>query len=111
TLGERIALADAPPGPWYVVAKDVARNQLVVAKERAVPIEGASLQFGEANWFTEPGEMLTAQYRYHGPVVHGALSTDEQAFIPEGPLPEPAAPGQSLVFYQGERLLGGGILC
>ena len=112
TLGARIALAGAEPGPWYVTAKDVAENRLIVSKERIPKQATPTLSITNANWFgvVEADKGIEAQYRYHGPLVRGALREDLQGFIPETALPEPPAPGQSLVFYQGDRLIGGGII-
>ncbi len=111
TLGERIALTDAPGGPWYVVRKDIKKNEVVVAHEReAVSSKGIALS--SVNWLTHltPGEQVTAQYRYHGPLVAGTLDTSSTTFLPDDVLPEPLASGQSLVVYRGEECLGGGII-
>lgn len=112
TLGERIALSNALPGPWYVVRKDIEKNVLVVSKERNALTSPQGITLTEANWFdhSEPGERLAAQSRYHGPKVFGSLSEDRSVFTPDAVLPEPIAPGQSLVVYRGERVLGGGII-
>ena len=109
TLGERIALPVS--GPWYVVRKDLERNILTVSHERG---EGRrdTISLSEANYFITPkqGARLTAQFRYHGPSISGALSEDRTSFAPDAPLPEPAASGQSLVIYDGDRCVGGGII-
>lgn len=113
TIGERVALTDAPPGPWYVIRKDISRNVLVVSRERAQ--EGAhatEIALTETNWYIKPTDdmQVEAQYRYHGPLVNGTYSTTRDVFIPLSPLPEAIAAGQSLVLYDGEVCLGGGII-
>ena len=45
-----------------------------------------------------------AQYRYRGPRVAGRLHGSR--FVAASPLPEPAAPGQSVVFYLDDELAG-----
>lgn len=110
TLGERVALTDAVAGPWYVVAKDVEANQLVVSKERTTQIPAESIGLTHTNWFEDTGGTLSAQYRYHGPVIEGTLSMDRSEFVPANPLPEPLAPGQSLVLYRRDMVVGGGII-
>jgi tRNA-specific 2-thiouridylase len=111
TLGSRVPLENAQPGPWYVVRKDIERNQLIVSKERNVESSTGSLQLTDTNWFTEDTSGIpSAQFRYHGPLIEGMLSEDRGEFRPSLPFPEPLASGQSLVLYRGEELLGGGIL-
>lgn len=111
TLGERIALQDAPQGPWYVVSKDIEKNVVVVSHARA-SVERTGLKLTSVNWFTKPeaGETLSAQYRYHGPLVEGTYDDATHVFTPSTLLPEPAAAGQSLVLYREDECLGGGII-
>lgn len=106
TIGERIALADATPGPWYVLKKDIARNVLIVGKE--IPGTHDALTLEGMNLLGDASGMLEAQYRYHGPRVQGRLSGS--VFTPEGALAEPVAAGQSLVLYRGDTCIGGGII-
>lgn len=109
TLGERVALTGAPPGPWYVIQKDLTANELIVSKERAVPTPAEGIAFTDANWFSEHnGRQISAQHRYHGPLIEGRIEVNR--FLPIGVLPEPAASGQSIVFYVGEECIGGGII-
>jgi tRNA-specific 2-thiouridylase len=108
TLGERVALTDAVPGPWYVVGKDIERNMLTVSHERLAPEARPEIRFVQQNWLGDAEGPLQAQYRYHGPRVQGYWK--DGAFVPEEPLPEPIAPGQSLVLYRGDELIGGGII-
>jgi tRNA-specific 2-thiouridylase len=104
TVGERI-VRDGEP--WFVVGKDADTGELKIAKERSVTTGAQGIAFVNANWIENAEGELTAQYRYRGPVVHGAISGD--AFI-TADLSEPVAVGQSLVFYRGGTLIGGGII-
>ncbi len=109
TLGERVALAAALPGPWFVLAKHIDSNELVVGRTRlSVDPSHRSVPFHDTNWFERPSQAREAQTRYHGPHIQGLVSGE--AFIPQGTLPEPAASGQSIVFYDGDRAIGGGII-
>ena len=109
TLGERVGLIKGPPGPWYVVKKDLATNTLTVSKERDVLSQTSGIAFNQANWLQEiPDHTVIAQYRYHGPRIEGRVH--ENVFTPLNPLPEPVAPGQSIVFYQDSQVIGGGII-
>ncbi|HEY0010574.1 MAG TPA: tRNA 2-thiouridine(34) synthase MnmA [Candidatus Paceibacterota bacterium] len=110
TLGERIALRDSTPGPWYVVRKDMEANTVTVSGVRDTPDERAKLPLIDTNWFRgiAPSGRVLAQYRYHGPRVAGTFAPP--SFTPETPLPEPVAAGQSLVLFDGDTCLGGGII-
>lgn len=112
TLGERATLSAAMPGPWYVVGKDMDHNTITVSKDRMLDQAPATLRLSSTNWFSIPGEgeVLEAQYRYHGPRVRGTYDATTDTFIPESPLTEPIAPGQSLVLYRGDVVVGGGII-
>jgi len=112
TLGERVSLLDAPPGPWYVVAKDMKTNTLTVAHAVQEQPARQEIRLTHTHLLTTTAVEgdLEGQYRYHGPRISGRLSADAQSFIPTTALPEAAAPGQSLVFYRGNELLGGGII-
>lgn len=111
TIGERIALANArESGPWFVLAKDIAKNEFVVGKERC-PRGGSSLRtipFTDANWFTHPSGATSAQYRYRGPRVRGRIANG--GFESAEPLPESPASGQSVVFYKDGEMVGGGVI-
>ena len=111
TIGERVALRDGSPGPWFVLAKDVEKNELVVGKVRGVRASeaSASISFTDANWHADATSAVEAQYRYRGPRLAGRVDGDR--FVAAEPLPEPSAPGQSLVFYSAtQELVGGGII-
>ncbi len=112
TLGERVTLADAAPGPWYVLKKDIHANVLIVGKERQTALAPFALTLSHTNWFSSPERAtdLVSQFRYHGPKVPGTYDASVQAFIPAEPLTEPVAPGQSLVLYQNDVVIGGGII-
>ena len=109
TLGERIALRGADTGPWFVLAKDVAKNELTVGKSRTLANSlNGTIRFSNANWISNFQETTEAQYRYRGPFVPGRVEHDR--FIPSEVLSDIPTPGQSIVFYQGGKLVGGGII-
>ncbi len=112
TLGERVALTDAAPGPWYVVRKDIEKNLLIVSKEKMTVVHDATIQINDTNWLSTvtKGEPLEGQYRYHGPKVPGTFDVATNTFTPTEDLPEPIASGQSLVIYRDAECVGGGII-
>lgn len=110
TLGERVALTGAAPGPWYVIRKDMEKNELTVAHAVGRLAHAPRIRLAETNWLAQvTDEEYEAQYRYHGPIVHGHFQKEDLSFRPLEET-EPLAPGQSLVLYDGERCLGGGIM-
>lgn len=110
TIGERIALTDAEPGPWYVRAKAIETNTITVSRTRASEGNTSRITLLETNWFSgaAPEGEVEAQYRYHGPVISGRM--EGNTFVPSASLPETLAEGQSLVLYRGDECLGGGIM-
>ncbi len=110
TLGERVALQDAPPGPWFVVAKDVESNRLTVAKSLSSSASRPTIELTEMNLqgTLEVGKEYEAQYRYHGPRIQVRVEGSRISALE--PLSEPVAAGQSLVIYDGDELVGGGVI-
>ncbi len=115
---------EARRGPWYVVGKDVEKKEIMISKTR----ESAAhiISFTDANWFNLPtipnpsyrtDLVLSAQCRYRGPCVKGNIervekydSLDLYRFVSTEPLPDTPTPGQSIVFYRSDELVGGGII-
>jgi tRNA-specific 2-thiouridylase len=112
TLGTRIALDGAEAGPWYVVAKDFHKNTLTVSKKQFTESVSKNILLRDTNWFSEPHHetMYQAQYRYHGPKISGRYNAEKNMFSPLEPLLEPIAAGQSLVLYENDECIGGGII-
>lgn len=110
TLGERASLSGASSGPWYVTAKNIEANKLVVAHEYRAQSVVSEIPLSGVNLFAEFTGTCEAQYRYHGPIIRGSFSTATSSFLPSEPLAEALAPGQSLVLYAGDTVLGGGII-
>ncbi len=112
TLGERIGLTGTTQsGPWYVAAKDIARNVLIVRNTpaRATGALATHVRFAEANWHADPADAAYALLRYRGEPVPGSVRAD--AFKSDGPLYELPVPGQSIVFFDTRHtLVGGGII-
>ncbi|MDO8231737.1 MAG: tRNA 2-thiouridine(34) synthase MnmA [bacterium] len=111
TIGQRIALHDATEsGPWFVLAKDVTKNELLVGKSRTPHAAHASegILFTDANWLSDTEGNIEAQYRYRGPRIQGRI--EGAHFISAVGLPEIPTPGQSVVFYRDDEMVGGGII-
>lgn len=99
-------------GPWFVVKKDVRNNSLILGREEDVEVRriGASnLRWQQS---VEVGRSYDVQHRYRSLPQRGTLISMEDDTVEvalEGPT-RGVALGQSLVFYDGPRLLGGGII-
>lgn len=103
TIGQRVPREG---GPWYVVGKDVEKKEIKISKTR-LPA-GNTIHFTNANWLSKPEGEVVAQYRYRGPRLSGRVKGN--SFASSSLLPDLPAPGQSLVFYHGADLIGGGII-
>jgi tRNA-specific 2-thiouridylase len=127
TLGQRQGLgvggvkgrADARGhhGAWYVAAKDLARNRLVVVQGHEHPrLQAAALDAIDASWIAgmPPAErVFGVKTRYRQADGPGLLrvTPGESFTLDFGAHPQWAAtPGQSAVLYEGEVCLGGGVI-
>jgi tRNA-specific 2-thiouridylase len=122
TLGQRQGLGiggrrDASPEPWYVAAKDLASNTLVVVQGHDHPLlKKHHLRAADASWIagTPPSTEgpLAAKTRYRQADAACDLTLEgPQAFELDFAAPQWAVtPGQSAVLYRGEACLGGGVI-
>ena len=110
TLGERAALHGAYAGPWFVVAKDMEKNEVEVAHAPQYDDMHFSngIAFSHEHWYVSAVGVDAAQLRYRGERVPGSIQCGR--FYPDRALVEIPAPGQSIVFYAGKELAGGGII-
>lgn len=99
--------------PMYVAALDATRRRVVVGPREAIP--RAVVEAGEVNWLIPPPEgEFAAQAKFRAREVPQPVRACWDAargllcVTPE--LPVIAAPGQALVLYDGERVLGGGFI-
>jgi tRNA-specific 2-thiouridylase len=116
TIGQRRGLPGGFAEPLYVVG--------IVPEERAVIVGGADELFGrrvcldEINWLTDRplgvGDTCSVQVRYRAAAVPARVTAaDPGRRTLALDLPEPVraiTPGQSGVLYDGDHLLGGGII-
>ena len=121
TIGQRQGLGigglkDASEEPWYVLAKDLARNVLIVGQGNEHPwLYSRSLTASEIFWInpidlSQPLQ-LSAKVRYRQPDQRCVLSRTEQGYVVTFEQPQRAVtPGQSIVFYQDDLCLGGGVI-
>jgi tRNA-specific 2-thiouridylase len=118
TIGQRSGLGiggrPATSGePWFVAAKDLARNALVVVQGAGHPsLHCRGLRAADPHWILGGAPSgtfeCTARVRYRQPDVPCRVTLASGAVDVrfESPLAG-AAPGQYVVFYDGEECLGG----
>lgn len=110
TTGQRKGIGLAG-GPYYVLKKDPKKNIVIVTKNEKDLYQNKS-KFKNANWILGkkpkiPIE-LTAKIRYQSSSAKCVLKNNNVVIFDK---PQKAiTPGQSIVFYQKEELLGGGII-
>jgi tRNA-specific 2-thiouridylase len=122
TIGQRQGLGiggkrDTPGTPWYVVDKDMDHNILCVAQGVDHPaLFKRCLHASQLHWIAgQPPELplsCTARIRYRQSDQPCRINANApgQALI-EFEQPQRAiTPGQSVVFYDGEVCLGGGVI-
>jgi tRNA-specific 2-thiouridylase len=122
TLGQRQGLgiggvAGSSDEPWYVVGKDMEHNVLLAAQGHDHPLLfSRSLKASQLSWVDGKGPAApyrcTAKTRYRQ-ADQACLITRLEADICEVEFEQPqraVTPGQSVVFYDGEICLGGGVI-
>ncbi len=118
TIGQRKGIGlGGPGGPWYVAEKRLKENELVVVRGHEHPLLlKRTLQAGEPSWIagTPPSapSSHSAKTRYRQADAPCTLTRAVESEIKvEFPAPQWAVtPGQSVVLYDGEVCLGGGII-
>jgi tRNA-specific 2-thiouridylase len=121
TLGQRQGIGiggtkDHGAQPWYVVAKDLKRNVLIIgqgAQHELLFSEALSCQ--DIFWINQPPSdfpiKCAAKIRYRQADQACTVHKKENRYFVVFDEPQRAAtPGQSAVFYQDEVCLGGGVI-
>ncbi|MBI4435440.1 tRNA 2-thiouridine(34) synthase MnmA, partial [Candidatus Uhrbacteria bacterium] len=124
TFGQREGLGIGGGTPYYVVEKRPTTNELVVASNYHPSLYRRELTASQLNWFEKPQIPFTckARIRYRqelqdcsisAPLLFkeglGVVSIDR--VLVTFPSPQRAVtPGQSIVFYEEDKVLGGGII-
>ncbi len=112
TIGQRRGLGVAVGSPVFVVRIEKDSRRVVIGSEAELYRDGCEVK--EVNWISgrAPEEELsvTVKIRYRHPAVPARLAPLGQDRVRvEFQSPQRAVtPGQAAVFYQGERVLGGG---
>ena len=119
TLGQRRGLGIGGRGDgrsFFVVDKDLKKNQLIVVQGEDHPLlycKAARIE--QLTWVADApkiGGEYGVKTRYRQPDQRAILSemTDDGAIVTFRVDQRAVTPGQSLVIYDGDRCLGGGII-
>ncbi len=126
TLGQRGGIGiggvkDRPEEPWFVLHKDLEKNQLIVGQghDHAM-LQSTELTAYKLDWvvntpqemFSEQGFKCNAKTRYRQPdqaCTVFATKNDSVKVVFDEPQ-RAVTPGQSCVFYTGDICLGGGVI-
>jgi len=116
TVGQRKGIGIAGPEPLYVLHLDTSRNRLMVGSRTdatALSLIAESVTLIDGTWSNEPFT-CEAVVRYRGAPAVAEVLLDPAGngeatvtFTGDGPI---AAPGQAVVFYRGDEVLGGGTI-
>ncbi|MFZ4640815.1 MAG: tRNA 2-thiouridine(34) synthase MnmA [Nodosilinea sp.] len=116
TIGQRKGLGIAAAEPLYVVGFDIGRNQVIVADRSAAHWSDCTVQ--QVNWVSIPAVdaplAVSVQIRYRSDAAGATLipltgGADRVKLVFDQPQ-FGVTPGQAAVWYDGDRVLGGGLI-
>jgi len=113
TVGQKRGLGLASNKQLYVLELDAANNRLVVgSKDQTLHNVLFASKLSWVSGEAPAGPIsITAKVRYKAPEVAAELRPDDNGAEVRFAEPQVAiAPGQSAVFYQGDIVLGGGVI-
>lgn len=111
TIGQRHGLDVGGGLPYYVVGKDMAKNEVYVTTDlQDDRLWRDQITLTDLHWIgelPEPGRMYQVRTRYRAPLVDCSVDGD-QLVLKDAV--RAVTPGQSAVLYDGDRVIGGGIV-
>lgn len=114
TIGQREGLNIGGTGiPYYVVEKRPATNELVVGSQSHPALFKEELVATDLNWFNKPQTPFDCQakIRYRQSSQDCTIvSMNDVARVKFKEPQRAVTSGQSIVFYNGEEMIGGGII-
>ncbi len=110
TIGQRSGLGISARTPLYVLRFEAVKNQIVVGNKEDLYASG--LMAGDLNLLTDefPGE-VEAKIRYRKKPARCTVTREgEKLKVIFKEAQESITPGQAVVFYDGDQVLGGGVI-
>ena len=113
TVGQRKGLRISAPEKLYVLKTDAETNHVIVGPASSLEVKG--LKAVHPNWISTETPVqpfkATIQVRYRDRGVPGTVVPNgDETYVQFKDTHRGIAPGQSVVFYNGNCLLGGGII-
>ena len=114
TVGQRRGLGLALPAPLYVKEKDTEKNRVILCPSEGLFSKGLTAR--ETNWIA--CDTPAAPIRLEAKIRYGARQVpctvipvgDDRVAVEFDEAQRAISPGQSLVFYDGDCVVGGGII-
>ena len=110
TIGQRKGLGVAMGEPYFVVKIDPSSNDVVIGKKDDLATK--SLVASKTNWLVDVDQRFEgmAQFRYNSTAVGATIEQtgDGQIRVNFDEPQHGVSPGQAVVCYDGDRVLGGG---
>jgi tRNA-uridine 2-sulfurtransferase len=110
TIGQRKGIGLTFPEPRYVKSIDSKSNTITISRKEGLLSIGCTIS--ELNWLVDKDqipEKVEIKIRYNSPDVIGHFNWENNTVNFNEPQLS-VTPGQSIVFYDNEKVLGGGII-
>lgn len=114
TIGERhgftITRKTTEDTPYFISVKDIEKNTITVSHVPPHEDRGEVISLEKTNWTREleQGKIYEARARYRAPLAKVEMIDESHMKIISGDITK--ARGQSLVLYDGEVCIGGGVI-
>lgn len=118
TLGQRKGIKigghkDFDEKPWFVIRKDSSNNKLIISQNEDELMYKGIIELDVVSWINEKpireNYTCEARFRHGGRLIPVKIMNDKYK-IELCEKERAVTPGQSAVFYSGEKCLGGGII-
>ena len=111
TVGQRKGIGGGLPEPYYVLEIRPESREVLVGPRHFLDVDGVVV--GDLNWLTAapvPGAQMHVQIRYRSPLVPCRIEScgDDSLRLSFDRATGAVTPGQSSVFFDGDRVVGGG---
>jgi tRNA-specific 2-thiouridylase len=114
TIGQRHGLKVGGGFPYYVIGKDMNKNEVYVTTDlNDKKLWSNELHLGDLHWINSQPEDFNIQVRtrHRAPLIEGKLKiSGDSAMVKLKDDIRALTPGQSAVLYQDDVVLGGGII-